>query len=65
MFLAIDRVSRFTYVVFQDSACKLEGSAFSKKVAESLPCKNHIVPTDYRLERDGLRLSISGLSEVV
>ena len=28
MFLAIDRVSKFTYVEFHDSAGKMEGSAF-------------------------------------
>jgi hypothetical protein len=31
MFLAIDRVSKFTYVEFHDSAGKMEGSVFLKR----------------------------------
>jgi hypothetical protein len=44
MFLAIDRVSKFTYVQFHDSAGKMEGSAFLKAVVRrsfptrSTPC---------------------------
>jgi hypothetical protein len=45
MFLAIDRVSKFTYVEF-DSASKMEGSAFLKNVVEVFPYKIHIVLTD-------------------
>ena len=37
MFLAIDRVSKFTYVEFHDSAGKMEGSAFLKAVVEVFP----------------------------
>ncbi len=46
MFLAIDRVSKFTYVEFRDSAGKMEGSAFLKNVVEVFPYKIHIVLTD-------------------
>ena len=46
MFLAIDRVSKFTYVEFHDSAGKMEGSAFLKAVVEVFPYKIHTVLTD-------------------
>ena len=46
MFLAIDRVSKFTYVEFHDSAGKMEGSAFLKNVVEVFPYKINIVLTD-------------------
>jgi Integrase core domain len=46
MFLAIDRVSKFTYVEFHDSAGKVEGSAFLKVVVEVFPYKIHTVLTD-------------------
>ena len=46
MFLAIDRVSKFTYVEFHNSAGKMEGSAFLKVVAEVFPYKIHTVLTD-------------------
>jgi transposase-like protein len=46
MFLAIDRVSKFTYVEFHDSAGKMEGSAFLKNVVEVFPYKIYIVLTD-------------------
>jgi len=46
MFLAIDRVSKFTYVEFHDSAGKMEGSAFLRNVVEAFPYKIHIVLTD-------------------
>jgi hypothetical protein len=41
MFLAIDRVSKFTYVQFHDSAGKMEGSAFLNVVVEVFPYKIH------------------------
>jgi hypothetical protein len=41
MFLAIDRVSKFTYVEFHDSAGKMEGSAFLNVVVEVFPYKIH------------------------
>ena len=46
MFLAIDRVSKFTYVEFHDSAGKMEGSAFLRNVVEAFPYKIHTVLTD-------------------
>jgi transposase InsO family protein len=46
MFLAIDRVSKFTYVEFHDSAGKMEGAAFLKNVVDVFPYKIHTVLTD-------------------
>ena len=47
MFLAIDRVSKFTYVEFHDSAGKMEGSTFLKAVVRRcFPYKIHTVLTD-------------------
>jgi hypothetical protein len=45
MFLAIDRVSKFTYVEFHDSAGKMDGSAFLKVVVEVFPYKIHTMLT--------------------
>ena len=46
MFLAIDRVSKFTYVEFHDKAGKMAGSAFLRNLVEAFPYKIHIVLTD-------------------
>lgn len=46
MFLAIDRVSKFTYVEFHDCAGKMEGAAFLRKVVEVFPYQIHIVLDD-------------------
>jgi len=46
MFLAIDRVSKFTYVEFRDCAGKVEGAAFLRNVVEVFPCQVHTVLTD-------------------
>jgi transposase-like protein len=46
MFLAIDRVSKFTYVEFHDSAGKMEGAAFLRNVVTTFPYQIHIVLTD-------------------
>ena len=46
VFLAIDRVSKFTYVEFHDSAGKMEGAAFLRNVVEVFPYKIHIVLND-------------------
>ena len=47
MFLAIDRVSKFTYVRDSiDSAGNMEGSTFLKAVVEFFPYKIHTVLTD-------------------
>src|SRR5271154_3848312 len=46
MFLAIDRVSKFTYVEFHDSAGKKEGAAFLRNVVAPFPYKIQTVLTD-------------------
>jgi hypothetical protein len=46
MFLAIDRVSKFTYVEFHDCAGKMEGAAFLRNVVEAFPYQIHTVLTD-------------------
>jgi len=46
MFLAIDRVSKFTYVEFHEHAGKMQGAAFLRSVVEAFPYRIHIVLTD-------------------
>jgi len=46
MFLAIDRVSKFTYVEFHEHAGKMEGAAFLRAVIAAFPYKMHKVLTD-------------------
>ena len=46
MFLAIDRVSRFTYVEFRDDAGKANGADFLRNVVEAVPYAIHTVLTD-------------------
>jgi transposase-like protein len=46
MFLAIDRVSKFTYVEFHSKAGKMAGSAFLRSVVEVFPYRIHTVLTD-------------------
>ena len=46
LFLAIDRVSKFTYVEFHNSAGKMEGSAFLSNAVQVFPYKIHTVLTD-------------------
>jgi transposase-like protein len=46
LFLAIDRVSKFTYVAFHERAGKMEGAAFLRDVAAAFPYKIHKVLTD-------------------
>jgi hypothetical protein len=46
MFLAIDRVSKFTYVEFRDRAGKMDGSDFLRNVVAAFPYKIHTVLTD-------------------
>ncbi|NRP70022.1 hypothetical protein ILFOPFJJ_00899 [Ensifer psoraleae] len=43
MFLAIDRISKFTHVEFHDCAGKMEGAAFLRNVVEVFPYMIHIV----------------------
>jgi hypothetical protein len=46
MFLAIDRVSKFTYVELHPSATMLTGAAFMRGVVAAFPYKLHTVLTD-------------------
>ncbi len=46
MFLAIDRISKFTVVEFHESAGKSQGAAFLRHVVAAFPCKIHTVRTD-------------------
>jgi transposase InsO family protein len=46
MFLAIDRVSKFTYVAFMDANTKANGAAFLREVVEAFPYRIHTVLTD-------------------
>jgi transposase InsO family protein len=46
MFLAIDRVSKFTHVAFMDANTKANGAAFLRQVVEVFPYKLHTVLTD-------------------
>jgi transposase-like protein len=46
MFLAIDRVSKFTYVEFHENAGKMNGADFLRNVVKAFPYKIHTVLTD-------------------
>jgi len=46
MFLAIDRVSKFTYVEFRADAGKMNGADFLRSVVEAFPYAIHTVLTD-------------------
>jgi transposase-like protein len=46
MFLAIDRVSKFTFVEFYDKAGKMNAAAFLEHAIEAFPYKIHTVLTD-------------------
>jgi transposase-like protein len=46
MFLAIDRVSKFTFVEFYDKAGKMNAAAFLEHVIEAFPYEIHTVLTD-------------------
>jgi transposase InsO family protein len=46
MFLAIDRVSKFTHVAFYDANTKMNGAAFLRGVVAAFPYKLHTVLTD-------------------
>ena len=45
-FLAIDQVSKFTYVEFHDSVGKINGADFLRGVINAFPYKMHAVVTD-------------------
>ena len=46
MFLAIDRVSKFTWVEFRDDMGKMNGADFLRGVIKTFPYKIHTVLTD-------------------
>ena len=46
MFLAIDRVTKFTHVAFFEAATKLNGAAFLRDVVAAFPYRIHTVLTD-------------------
>lgn len=46
MFLAIDRVSKFTFVAFYENAGTMNGAAFLRGVVEAFPYQIHTVLTD-------------------
>ena len=46
LFLAIDRVSKFTHVAFMDASTKANGAAFLREVVEVFPYQIHTVLTD-------------------
>src|SRR5215217_4338762 len=46
MFLAIDRVSKFTHVAFFEAANKVNGAAFLREVVAAFPYRLHTVLTD-------------------
>jgi transposase InsO family protein len=46
MFLAIDRVSKFTHVAFFDTNTKANGAALLREVVEAFPYAIHTVLTD-------------------
>jgi transposase InsO family protein len=46
MFLAIDRVSKFTHVAFHDANTKMNGAAFLREVVAAFPYRIHTVLTD-------------------
>jgi transposase-like protein len=46
MFLAIDRVSKFTFVAFYDKAGKMNAAAFLRAAIEAFPYKIHTILTD-------------------
>ncbi len=46
LFLAIDRVSKFTHVAVFDANTEMNGAAFLREVVEAFPYRIHTVPTD-------------------
>jgi transposase InsO family protein len=46
MFLAIDRISKFTHVAFFDANTKANGAAFLREVVQAFPYRIHTVLTD-------------------
>ncbi|GAA0605841.1 IS481 family transposase [Craurococcus roseus] len=54
MFLAIDRVTKFTHVAFFDANAKMNGAAFLRGVVAVFPCRIHTVLTDNGMAFAGL-----------
>ena len=46
LFLAIDRVSKFTYVEFKDDVGKMNGAEFLRAVVQAFPYRIHTMLTD-------------------
>jgi transposase-like protein len=46
MFLAIDRVSKFTYIEFRDDVGKMNGAEFLRGVIKAFPYRIHTILTD-------------------
>jgi hypothetical protein len=46
IFLAIDRVSKFTYIEFRDDVGKMNGAEFLRNVVSAFPYAIHTVLTD-------------------
>lgn len=53
MFLAIDRVSKFTHVAFLNANTKMNGAAFLREVVEAFPYRIHTVLTGPKATPDG------------
>ena len=62
LFLAIDRVSKFTYVEFHDRTKMLNGAAFLQSVIEAFPYRIHTVLTDNGMAFADLPKNRSGIS---
>jgi len=62
MFLAIDRVSKFTYVEFHENAGKMNGADFLRNVVKAFPYKIHTVLTDNGMAFADLPKNRSGAS---
>lgn len=62
LFVAIDRVTKFTYVAFFDSATKHNGAEFLRQVVQVFPYKIHTVLTDNGVACSGQLIPDTALS---
>ena len=62
MFLAIDRVSKFTHVAFLPAATKLNGAAFLRDVVATFPYAIHTMLTDNGMAFADLPKNRNGIS---
>ncbi|UVL15448.1 integrase core domain-containing protein [Pseudomonas atacamensis] len=46
LFVAADRVTKFTHIAFFDSATKRNGAEFLRQVVQAFPCKIHTILTE-------------------